>query len=272
MQNLTTPRLRAEAEVSLGLRIQAGNQATIALNDTDLEAAERQQYERLVADGKDAQETLIIHNLRLVRSRALRYAGVGRDLDDMEADGREALVIVSSRFDPALGTKFSTFAVPHIDGAIQHGLDWSPIIREPREKAQKRRRVNRAQACLMASTASQPTTDELAEATNLTTAYIEDLACFDPRVATLDGALDVACPDSSTPASIEAQAEAARCLGLMTAREAQIVRMFWGLDERGTKKSQNEIAAILGINQSTVSRVYNRGLRRALESHESVAA
>ena len=271
MQKLSHPRLRAEEEVRLGLRIQAGNQATIALDDTDLEAAERQQYERLVADGKDAQEILIIHNLKLVHSRALRYAGVGRDLDDMEADGFEALVIVTSRFDPALGTKFSTFAVPHIDGAIQHGLDWAHIIREPRQKAQKRRKVNRAQARLMASTASQPTTDELAEATNLTTAYIEDLACFDPRVATLDGALEVACPDSS-PASIEAQAEAARCLGLMTEREAQVVKMFWGLDERGTKKSQNEIAELLGINQSTVSRVYNSGLRRALESHEPVAA
>ena len=272
MQNLTTSRLRAEEEVSLGLRIQAGNQATIALNDTDLEAAENQQYERLVADGKDAQEILITHNLRLVRSRALRYAGVGRDVEDMEADGLEALVIVTSRFDPAEGTKFSTFAVPHIDGAIQHGLDWSHIIREPREKAQKRRRVNRAQARLMASTASRPTTEELAEATSLPVTYIEDMARFDPRIATLDGALEVACPDSSTPASIEAQAEATRCLGLMTAREAQIVRMFWGLDERGTKKNQTEIAELLGINQSTVSRVYNRGLRRALESHESVAA
>lgn len=270
MQN-TSPRLRAEEEVSLGLRVQAGNQALLALS-LDLDATERQQYERLVTDGKAAQNTLITHNLRLVRSRALKYAGVGRDVDDMEADGFEALVIVTPRFDPAEGNKFSTFAVPYIDGAIQHGLDWSPIIREPREKAQKRRRVNRAQARIMASTGSQPTTDDLAKATSLPATYLKDLAHFDRRVATLDGGIEITCPNSATPATVESRLEATRCLDLMTERESQVVRMFWGLDERGTKKSQNEIAELLGINQSTVSRVYNRGLRRALESHELVAA
>ena len=111
-------KLTREQEADLGFRISAGHMAEQALEE-NLSAQQRADVECIQADGLAARNELVTANTRLAESRARRFQGVGRDADDLAADGYEALVIAADRFDPNEGTRFSTFAVAHIDPAIQ---------------------------------------------------------------------------------------------------------------------------------------------------------
>ena len=62
---------------------------------------------------------LIEQNLRLVHACAHRFTGKGVEYDDLYAAGCVGLVKAVNRFDPSLGYRLSTYAVPVILGEIR---------------------------------------------------------------------------------------------------------------------------------------------------------
>lgn len=62
---------------------------------------------------------LIEQNLRLVHSCAHRFRGKGIEYDDLYSAGCVGLVKAADKFDPELGYRFSTYAVPVILGEIR---------------------------------------------------------------------------------------------------------------------------------------------------------
>ena len=62
---------------------------------------------------------LIEHNLRLVHACAHRFTGKGVEYDDLYSAGCVGLVKAVNRFDPSLGYRLSTYAVPVILGEIR---------------------------------------------------------------------------------------------------------------------------------------------------------
>ncbi len=62
---------------------------------------------------------LIEQNLRLVHACAHRFTGKGVEYDDLYSAGCVGLVKAVNRFDPSLGYRLSTYAVPVILGEIR---------------------------------------------------------------------------------------------------------------------------------------------------------
>ena len=62
---------------------------------------------------------LIEQNLRLVHACAHRFTGKGVEYDDLYSAGCVGLVKAVNRFDPSLGFRLSTYAVPVILGEIR---------------------------------------------------------------------------------------------------------------------------------------------------------
>ena len=62
---------------------------------------------------------LIEQNLRLVHACAHRFEGRGIEYEELYAAGCEGLVKAARRFDPDMGCKLSTYAVPVILGEIR---------------------------------------------------------------------------------------------------------------------------------------------------------
>ena len=91
------PRLTADEERSLGLRIQ---------QEGDDEALTR----------------LVEANLRFVVSYAKRYRGLGVSFLDLIHEGNLGLIEAARRFDPARNVKFITYAVWWIREAMMHVL------------------------------------------------------------------------------------------------------------------------------------------------------
>ena len=70
----------------------------------------------------EARDTLVRHNLRLVLSIARRYAGRGRDIEDLFQIGCLGLLKAIDNFDLSYDVRFSTYAVPLIMGEIRQYL------------------------------------------------------------------------------------------------------------------------------------------------------
>jgi len=89
-----------------------------------LTAEEEYEYGRRVVDENDplARETLVRSNLRLVVNIAKKYGGRGMALGDLIEEGNLGLIKAVDYFDPDRGTRFSTYAAWWIKQSIKRAL------------------------------------------------------------------------------------------------------------------------------------------------------
>lgn len=78
-----------------------------------LKEAEKEELFKKIKEGDEtARETYIKGNLRLVLSVIKRFSGHNENIDDLFQIGVIGLMKSIDNFDPTLGVKFSTYAVP----------------------------------------------------------------------------------------------------------------------------------------------------------------
>jgi RNA polymerase primary sigma factor len=112
---------------------------------------------------RDAQEIIINSNLRLVVSVAKRYIGRGSTFQDLIQEGNIGLLRAVTKFDPARGFKFSTYATWWIRQSISRSIaDQARTIRIPVHIFESINRLLRAQRKLTQQLGRDPTTEELA--------------------------------------------------------------------------------------------------------------
>ncbi len=89
-----------------------------------LTAAEEYEYGKKVMDENDplAREQLVRSNLRLVVNIAKKYSGRGMSLGDLIEEGNLGLIKAVDYFDPDRGTRFSTYAAWWIKQSIKRAL------------------------------------------------------------------------------------------------------------------------------------------------------
>lgn len=113
---------------------------------------------------KKAEDTLVKHNVRLVMKIADKYHNRGVPFSDLVSEGLIGLCVAMKRYDPAHGTKFSTYATYWIRQKIGRAItDQSSLIRLPIHIHLLADQIKRARAEIVADTGKQPTTDELAD-------------------------------------------------------------------------------------------------------------
>jgi RNA polymerase sigma factor (sigma-70 family) len=115
--------LEAAEERMLALDMWAGAAALEALaSDTSWSPAQYSQLHRDVQRSNAARERFILSNGRLVAKYAIYYyRQEGRDptwLDDLQQAGQVALITSVDSFNPTIGTRFTTLAVPRIRKAM----------------------------------------------------------------------------------------------------------------------------------------------------------
>ena len=76
-------------------------------------------FARIKQGDNAARETYIKGNLRLVLSVIKRFSGNHENVDDLFQIGCIGLIKSIDNFDPTIGVKFSTYAVPMIIGEIR---------------------------------------------------------------------------------------------------------------------------------------------------------
>jgi RNA polymerase primary sigma factor len=141
-----------------------------------LTAAEEVELAKRIERGDlTAKERMINTNLRLVVSIAKRYQGHVLPLGDLIQEGCIGLNRAVEKFDWRKGYKFSTYATWWIRQACQRAVaNQSATIRVPVHVQERRVKLGRARAELMAKLGRDPTIPELAEATKLSELHVEE--------------------------------------------------------------------------------------------------
>jgi RNA polymerase primary sigma factor len=129
------------------------------------------ELDDLLIRAEEAHHALIRANLRLVVSVAKRYIGRGSSFLDLIQEGNIGLLRAVSKFDPALGFKFSTYATWWIRQSISRSIaDQARTIRVPVHIFESINRLLRIQRRLVQQLGREPSSEELA----LEAGYLED--------------------------------------------------------------------------------------------------
>jgi RNA polymerase primary sigma factor len=143
------PLLTAAEEVSLAKRIERGD--------------------------KQAKDTMVNSNLRLVVSIAKRDRNLGVPFLDLIQEGTFGLMRAAEKFDWRRGYKFSTYATWWIRQAVQRAVqNQAATIRLPAHVRERQQKLSFAARKLTAEHGREPTRDELAEATGLPLRHVAE--------------------------------------------------------------------------------------------------
>ena len=134
-----------------------------------LTADEEKELAYRIADGdKLARERMVRANLRLVVNIARGYIGKGLGLQDLIEEGNLGLLRAVEGFDPAMDTRFSTYASYWIKQSIKRALvNTAKTIRIPAYMVELLAKWRRASAKLQEELGRPPTQEEIARSLNL---------------------------------------------------------------------------------------------------------
>lgn len=187
---------------------------------------EKELVEKLAAGDRQAREKLIEHNLRLVVYIAKKFDSSNVDIDDLISVGTIGLIKAVNSFDGAKQIKLATYASRCIENEILMHL----------------RKVVR--------TKSEMSLDE-----PLNVDWEGNVLLLSDVLGTDS---DVTCKDVETD---EEKDILIKTFKRLPPRERQIVRLRFGL-LGAQKKTQKEIADLMGISQSYISRLEKKVMKK----------
>ncbi len=270
------PLLTPEEEVELARRIERGRAAERRLAQGGLSPEERRRLEEIVADGRAAQEHLILANTRLVISVAKKYAGRGLPLSDLIQEGNIGLIRAVKKFDWRRGHKFSTYATWWIRQAVTRAIaDQSRTIRVPVHMGDQINKLMRLQQQLAQELGREPTPEELAEAMGIPRARAEQLLQMARQPLSLETPTDDEeesvlgdfIEDRGTASPAEAVSQQMlreilhEALAILSPREARILQLRYGLAD-GRSYTLEEVGRKLGVTRERVRQIEAQALAR----------
>jgi RNA polymerase primary sigma factor len=224
-------------------------------------------------------------NLRFVISVAKKYQNRGLSLTDLIQEGNVGLVTAARKFDPEQGVKFISYAVWWIRQAILASLaNHGRAVRVPLNRASDLARIFREKERLKQDLGREPSTEELARATDLTPELVESLQTLNAAEIRLDAPIgdsedsqlverfvleEAAEPEVEVESRLLAEAVQS-ALTTLEARDAKVLRLYFGL-EGEREHTLEEIGNMLGVTRERIRQLRDRALRRLREGERGSA-
>ncbi|MEH2942794.1 RNA polymerase sporulation sigma factor SigG [Lachnospiraceae bacterium KK002] len=120
-------------------------------------------FSRIKAGDLEAREAYIKGNLRLVLSVIKRFSNSNENVDDLFQIGCIGLIKSIDNFNPDIGVKFSTYAVPMIIGEIRRYLRDNNSIRVSRSLRDTAYKAIHARELLSKELSREPTIEDIAK-------------------------------------------------------------------------------------------------------------
>ena len=214
-----------------------------------------------VSGDKVAVDTFVEENLSLVWSVLQRFLGRGYETEDLFQVGAMGLLKAVQKFDFSFGVQFSTYAVPMIIGEIKRYMRDDGMIKVSRSLKELAIKVKIKSEELRKTTSSDPSVKEIAKALDTSEEDIVfAMAAMQPHesvyTSVLKGdhqdvtLLDTLCDNTDTEKETIDKITVADLLKNLKERDKKIILMRYY-----RRKTQAEVAEILGISQVQVSRL-----------------
>ena len=249
--------ITAEEEVELAQRIKAGDQVAL--------------------------EKLTKANLRFVVSVAKQYQNQGLTLPDLINEGNLGLIKAAKRFDETRGFKFISYAVWWIRQSILQALaEQSRIVRLPLNKIGSINKINKTYAFLEQAHERAPSAEEIAKELDMTINDVKESLKNSGRHVSMDAPLvegedsnlyDVLNSGESpnpdrTLLHESLKTEIERALETLTPREADVVRLYFGLGEQHAMTLE-EIGETFDLTRERVHQIKEKAIRRLKHTSRS---
>ncbi|MDI6766597.1 MAG: RNA polymerase sigma factor RpoD/SigA [Bacteroidota bacterium] len=238
---------------------------------------------RIKKGDQKALEKLTKSNLRFVVSVAKQYQNQGLSLGDLINEGNLGLIKAAKRFDETRGFKFISYAVWWIRQSILQALaEQSRIVRLPLNRVGALNKIGKAFSTLEQEFEREPSASELAEELDMSLFEVADTLKISGRHLSMDAPfvqgednrlLDVI-QDERTPMpdhflireSLSKEVE--RALSTLTEREAEVIRLYFGLG-REHSLTLEEIGAKFQLTRERVRQIKEKAIRRLRHASRS---
>jgi RNA polymerase primary sigma factor len=249
-----------------------------------LTAEEEVTLARKIKEGdQEALAKLVKANLRFVVSVAKQYQNQGLSLPDLINEGNVGLIKAAQRFDETRGFKFISYAVWWIRQSILQALaEQARIVKLPLNKIGSINKVNRALAELEQRFEREPTIEELSEQLELAPEDIKEALRGNNRHLSMDAPISpdedssmydvLLSPDSPMPdkglLNESLRREIERALSTLTPREANIIRLYFGLNGKHPLTLE-EIGEEFDLTRERVRQIKEKALKRLKQTTRS---
>ena len=239
--------------------------------------------QKIRAGDENALDKLTKANLRFVVSVAKQYQNQGLTLPDLINEGNLGLIKAARRFDETRGFKFISYAVWLIRQSILQALaEQSRIVRLPLNKIGSINKINKMYAFLEQANERVPSAEEIAKELDMTVSDVKESMKNSGRHVSMDAPLvegedynlyDVLrSGESPNPdrnllhESLRTEIE--RALETLTPREADVVRLYFGLGEKHAMTLE-EIGETFDLTRERVRQIKEKAIRRLKHTSRS---
>ena len=191
------------------------------------ETEEKEYFEQMQQGSLEAKERLVLHNMRLVTHVIKRYGTAGEDREDLISIGTVGLLKAVASFKPGYGSRFATYGIRCIE---------NEILMYFRSKKKNKYDISLYEPIGTDKEGNQiHLVDVVENPQKDMTESVEDKTLFHLISQKMEEVLEP--------------------------RELLVLRMRYGLDGNDSV-SQREIAGVLGISRSYVSRIEKHALEK----------
>ena len=273
-----TKQVTNRETASLDKYLQEIGKVDLITADEEVELAQR-----IKAGDQIALEKLTKANLRFVVSVAKQYQNQGLTLPDLINEGNLGLIKAAKRFDETRGFKFISYAVWWIRQSILQALaEQSRIVRFPLNKIGSINKINKMYAFLEQENERPPSAEEIAKKLDMTVNDVKESMKNSGRHVSMDAPLiegedsnlyDVLnsgeSPNPDRKLLHESlRIEINRALETLTPREADVVKLYFGLGEH-QPMTLEEIGETFDLTRERVRQIKEKAIRRLKHTSRS---